>query len=115
MRTTALIVAGLALVLLSAADASEVWAAHSTAPLELRPAVLASLSQIAALSAAQVEQLAGPMDLRLGELARHQPNGIRAVISRRADEGVIATGEVLVPASAEQAQLRVGASGGKPP
>ena len=47
------------------------------------------------------------MEHRLGELVRLLPNGIRGAISRQAGEGVIATGEVLVPADAGQAHSQV--------
>lgn len=88
---------------LSAALAGEIWAAHSAATLRLRLGILASLSRIAVLSAKQVERFAGSMQLRLDELVRNQPNGICASISRDAGDGVIATGEVLVPSEGGQA------------
>ena len=86
-------------ITLSARDVSEVWAAHRMAPLELRSGILASLVTVAALSPENTKQLAGAMELRLDELVRSQPNGIRIAIAHLPDEGVMATGEVLVPAS----------------
>lgn len=84
---------------LSTDTAREIWSAHDGTWMQFHGRLLASLARLGRLTSEQLEDMAGPVEDRAENVARLHPSGLRTSTNAQADDGLVVTVDVLVPAS----------------